>query len=342
MTDIIVPERRTVGRKSGMLAGRPVSGLDWRSVVDEHNWTRSRGRILVPFCWTPNITDNDVTVAYRVHPSIQAVQNVVHFTGMSGSAADPQKFSIDHGSDTWEVNQDYTNGAVIDYIEKTVEYTQSESKTADTFRAYNTGGEFSTADYYVGLQQWEIPRYQLTVGTTDHAANPATMSSGQPVKRDSFARLIEDNDQNHLDVGNRCLGQILRPHLVSGSLSTTYAVSTSSSSWANSHNAIPALGRVRYLATTTMQVEAWAYAWVSSGGSGQIRVTTSSGGSGSATTVTNTTGLWTSCDGTTIDSEDLTSSVGWRSSTFDTIRLEFRATAGTLYVASTAFFEDPA
>ena len=142
------------------------------------------------------------------------------------------------------------------------------------------------------------------------------------------------------DAGKRVLFQWAVPYQQGVSTITTYAASTSSATFSNVFDvAKPCLARKKFNDGKYTLCGARVFAWVSPGGIGEFRVSSNVGNS-AAFTISTTSPAWSSeLTGIEILCEDLGAADGIPADGWDDVQIQFRATSGTLYVASAILSE---
>ena len=334
------PAIRITGDISHILAGKPVRARDWQITSQLSNWLVSRGRALVP-AYRPVGISQSLTAgsayeyAYWMEPSYYAVDRLwsVVASGRDIAIAAGGATSINAFGGQSPANLPLAPNWVPPVT--VIERMSSHSSTGATVKLQLPPPNAAAGVYQLACA--EFPRYQLAITSADDGVDPTQFASSQPIQRRDYDNLWDvSQDTTH---GLRCLINTAVPHKVAGLTSTIYTYSSSSATFAGVFaEGVPALGRVRYRGDTTKAIAMRAYCWVSAGGAGEIR-SDYDGTTGAATAVTNTTPAWKSVASLTIDAEDLDVTDGRRGSAWKLLNLDFRATSGTIYVASVSAHE---
>lgn len=326
--------------REGILATQTVSGSEWTAGARLHNHLHGRGRVLVP-AYRPGIatiSKGDYTLAFWLVPTYAALERrwrVVmrsdgevdyDIEGVTGTLSEPRDFST---LERWE-----TPRAVE--VEKELASQSSTEVGVDVVLGSSISGVSMDID---SIECHEFPRAFITEGGTENGVNLAQFRGSQPIKADAFQDMYAASQND--DLGKRVLFQWAVPYDESGATTTTYAKSTASSTFGDVFDvAIPCLARKKFNDGNAYTVcSARVFAWVSSGGAGEVRVSTADGNS-SVVAISNTTPDWTSAiTDVNVRHEDLTTSDGLPGGGYDDVQFKFRATAGTLYVASAILYE---
>jgi hypothetical protein len=189
------------------------------------------------------------------------------------------------------------------------------------------------------LRCWEVPHPFLTDA---QGQDTTRIVSGQPIT----ASLVSNLRAGAADqtIGHRVLSAWAVPYATGATPTTTtlYAASNATSTWTSIWDTpVPVLMRNTTGAPGAgVEIRADVFAWVSAGGDGDVRITTTSAADDVSQNVTTTTPAWTSSPTTTeASSEDLSTTTGLPGGTWDLADIEFRATVGTIYVAGVVIYE---
>ena len=211
--------------------------------------------------------------------------------------------------------------------------SQSDAESAGTVSVTTTGNTLSVDS----IECFELPRASIAADANELGVDLAPFRSGQPIRADVFEHIY--SGAMDFDAGKRVLFQWAVPYNIAGVTSTTYAASRTSSTFADALDvAKPCLARKKFNDGKYHLCKARVFCWVSGGGSGQVRVSSYVGNS-SAVTITNTSPGWSGLLSQEILCEDLTTDDGIPADGWDNVQIQFRATAGTIYVASAAVYE---
>lgn len=330
--------------REGILATQTVSGSEWVSAARLHNHIAGRGRVLIP-AYCPGIatlSKNDYTFTFWIVPTYAALKRQWRIVMRSDGEVD---YDIDSGAETGTVpvpgdfssleSWDLPDPIIVD------ETLASQSATEGAVDV-NLGSTIAGVSMDIdSIECWEYPRAFIAEGGTENGVNLAQFRGSQPIKAEAFTEMYAGSQDTEL--GKRVHFQWAVPYLELGSATTTYAKSTTSATYVNAFSVdIPALARKIYNdgnAYTT--IKARVFAWVSSGGDGDVRITTDDGASSSANiTVAAASAAWTADLAPKVTHDDLTEADGVPSvAGYDSINIEFRATTGTIYIASAIVYE---
>lgn len=317
-----------------MLTSHPVSANDWTGVARLQNHIASRGRMLIPSMRPDNaeLAKGVFSYAFWMVPSYNTLvrrwrvsaqcdgELIASFNGGADvSDAEPGLVDVPRGISFDEVlgSQSSTEfGAVVEL-----------DSDGDTFRVDS-------------IDCVEIPRAFIADDASELGVDLAPFRSSQPIRADLFGNVYAG--AANADAGKRVHFQWAVPYAIGGSTTTLHAATTSSPVFADMMDvAKTCVSRKLYNdGTKVTNCNARVFAWVSSGGSGEVRVTTYDGSS-STITITDTSPTWSSAvTDVQVLSEyaDETDGIG-DNVTDSHVQVEFRATAGTLYVASAAVYE---
>jgi hypothetical protein len=310
-----------------------VSASDWASTARLQNHIASRGRVLVPAFRPDHVavaSKTAYTYALRVVPSYQAL---VRRWRVAVQCATQVDVSINGGTAAVDPSPgDFADigaaslprGITIDEVLGS--QTSAESAATVTI----TGDSVPTVD---SIECFELPRAFIASDANELGVELPPLRSSLPIQAAAFTNLYAG--AMNADAGRRVLFQWAVPYEVAASTSTTYAASTASATFGDVFSvAKPCIVRKKFNdGNDYTACNARVFAWVSGGGSGQFRVITGEGDS-SVVTITNTSPAWSSeVTDALVLHEDLTAADGLPGG-YDDVQFEFRATSGTLYVAS--------
>lgn len=317
-----VPAMRGTPPSSAVKVGAPVRAADWLEAAKLVQWLRGHGRVLVPQGRSKVALDGTTTsrvFRYKVKPTGRAIVRVwvfdVRCTGAFPSYA---SFTAQAGagatSAPYIVNTRSLDATPLIYVETGCTKTTAESEISCTLT--RSAGSLDV----VSVGCWELPRAALTKDTTDYAIDLDSIYPRRPIF-----------DADYLNATG--LGAALyatdgrRGGLVGLGFST--ARSTAAAFEDVFDAPIPIVPRQFTVGQTKTTVRWDVYAWVSvAGTTGEFRVVTS-GGNSAVKTVNSTTPAWLGPgDSAEVRVEDLTTSNGVRTGTYDTIQLQVRRTAG--------------
>lgn len=269
--------------------------------------------------------------AFRIVPSYQAL---VRRWRVAARCNGSLSVSINGGTAV----EDPTPGEFADFDELTLPRgitveevlgSQTASESAGTVSVTTDGTNLEIDS----IECFEVPRAFIAADSNELGVELPALRSSLPIQAAAFTNLYAG--AMNADAGRRVLFQWAVPYDVGGSPVTTYAASTASSTFGDVFDvAKPCLARKVYNdGNDYTACNARVFAWVSGGGSGEFRVITDEGDS-SVVKITNTSPAWSS-EVTDADvlCEDLTAADGLPGG-YDDVQFEFRATSGTLYIAS--------
>jgi hypothetical protein len=329
---------------TGILASNAVSGSAWGTNARLTNHLLGRGRVLVP-PFKPStggtLGDGSYTFAFRLVPTYNALARrwrvsarcggdvVVTANGVTLSPTAPG---------TFESIEQYELPPPIIREELLSSQSNSESSATVTVSASAVGDGGGSVDID-SIECIEIPRRVLAEDANERGVNLPSMRTGQPLRADAFANMLGVSQD--ADIGKRVLLHWAVPYLVGGVASNSYAASTSSSAFVSVFpvNHFALARKIYNDGADTTNCKARFFAWVSGGGSGQIRVSGTKGNS-SAVTITNTTASWSSqITNAPVVAEDLAAPDGEGGAGHDALNVQIRATSGTIYLASAIVYE---
>ena len=336
---IPAPRRRRTPPTRGMLATQPVSATDWGEMARQYNWLKSAPRVLVPSLYLSSSYGwsdlDDYKMALRLYPS--GVHHTRRWTirAIGTGSVEYTIGSLDTVTAGVEEAPSATRTpalAVTSITEELASLPTALSPVDVDFRF--TVGE-SDSWRLMDLSCWEVPQPYLT---DSQGQSLSRIVSGQPMIASEVATLRSGATDDLL--GHRVLGHWAVPYANgAGTTTTTFAASTTGSTFASAWSAaIPVVPR-QLLSATTTSVFADVFCWVSSGGSGEIRLSTTDSGAGGEEVITNTAPDWTTLLAEDVTVEDMSSATGLSGGSWNLLDLEFRATVGTLYVASAVAYE---
>lgn len=348
----IVRPRRALIDTSEIRAGYTVRGATWSTAAALTNWVLGRGAQLIP-AYTPGPTNADVpdyamsagstyTFQYYFRPRYQAVQRIWCFT-LSGSN-NPVTITVPAGGTS------VTATARPRETTQPVRVVESLSAQSDTEASVSITIAPTVASTWLdSVSCFEVPRAFLTESTTNDRGNDTTeLQHGQPVLYESVQPMV-GTVTTAAAIGRRAsLLQWSVPATVSGSTSTSFAVSTTSTAAAGVDvldRAVPALARKTSLTGLTGSVRVRFLVWTNGlGTSGQIRFTSSENGSTSWIDVSSatTSPTWTSAATLTVDCEDPAAADGRQDATWDDMNAQIRSADGVcrIYCAAISAWEN--
>ena len=320
--------RRGIAPTDSILASQPVSGSDWTAIARLQNHLASRGRVLVPAMRPDHTTLTKVsyTYAFWLVPTYNALVRRWRVAALGDGS-----LSVSANGGTAVVDPEpgiggdrYPRAIIVDEVLG----SQTATESAGTLELDSDGDTMVVES----IECFELPRAFIEADANERGVNPTPFRSSQPIRAAAFTNIYAGaNDPN---VGRRVLFQWAVPYALSGSTSTTFAASRTSSTFTNMFGvAKPCLARKVYNTGKYRTCSFRVFAWVSGGGSGQVRVSSYIGNS-AALTITSTTPAWSSAGVVEILSEDLTEDDGIPADGWDNVQIQTRAISGAIYVAS--------
>lgn len=321
-----VPQFRQDIAFVSIVAGAPVASTDWQRAAAVQNWIAGRGRQVVPTFMPDHSAINAVTLRYALrilpsHPTIDLVCMVGRRSSVAvalpGSIVAPSPVAL-----TSSPRGAYGTTAI--------------NVDLDVVFPVNNESIDSIAIY-------EVPRAQIEQTAAAGGVDAVALAASQPITIASVDALRDAVDDDLF--GARVLACHAVPYSdLSSSAITTYATASTSATYAAvvGGGGVPVLARKKRTADTTRTVKARAFGWVTGATTGQFRVTSSVNGSSSAVSFTNTTPAWSGeITDLVVDCEDLSTTTGLQSSTWDEQTCELRrsAGAGSVYVSSWIIYE---
>lgn len=317
----IVPVRRVGVPFQHIRNGVAVRGSTWTPMGETANWLTGRGCQLVP-AWCPALelpANDTLTFRFRAPRSNAALEREWQFRVQetaAWAAGEAPEFRAPGGSGS---------GGVVQTLRETVASPAGGVGEVSFDVSTPTTGT-ARLDLVACV---EVPR--VIVEATEEGVELAALEPGDPMLGGAeIARIVSvARTSTH---GRRTLAQWARP--VEDPLTTT------STSFADVWSlGVPVLGRsLGGVTETTRSVTVDALAWVTGGGGAEIRATSSSTSDTDTVSVSATTATWVSAT-VDVDAEDVSTADGRRGSATDLLTVEYRATSGTLSLASVSVYE---
>ena len=333
----IVPSERVAVTAADILAGRAVSSRTWAAIAGLTNCVLGRGANVVP-AYSPNVTLTAATeyeLRYWIQPRYQALERRWQFGVRGASAVSTVNVELPSGAAAQDITA--STGRMHGAPQGLVEALGSQSATAADVTIALTPADADIVLESIGC--WEMPRAALVADASDLGSDLAKFQQGQPISADSLAQIVAALGDNAKIGGRYSLLQWAVPCTAGGSTTTAFAASTASATFQPLFDLpVPVLNRKIGNANVT-QASATFLAWVTGGGAGEVRFTDLTTGSSTAAPISVTSPTWSNAVTLDVDCEDLTAADGLQSAAFDTIQVEYRATSGTIYLASASVWD---
>lgn len=326
-------------------AGAGVRGLPWTRTAIITNWLLGSGSQLIPAC-APNITlasGKTHELYFRVRPRYQAFQRIWGFTLRTATGGDV----------TCSVAAPTGGTAVVYPVAENQETATLLTLVEDLSSQSDTEGNASiqftpTADtVLVSLSCFEVPRAELTTGTSDDGVDSTKFGTSFPIRAEDYTNMI-DVLTDETKIGRRAsLWQWAVPHNVNSALTAGFAWKTAASSYQSMFPlGAPVLARKLAPTATTASVTCRLTAWVDTGTTGNIYFTSAVNGNSNSATVTTTTPAWSTTLTLDVDCEDLASTDGRQTAAtpaWDLIGVYAKTTTastGSIYISAVSVWED--
>lgn len=315
--------------RSGIVSGAPVRAGQWTRNARCLNWLLGRSRCLIP---ATRVEGSGIaasaTATFRVQlwPRAQARFRLWHvviragvgdsatgtFTDPSGGALDWTYYDVDPSARV------VTTGF---FHVETLPSPWSSTPVADAFTVSNDASSDGPV-YVESVQCWELPRLRLNADAADLGVDVDTLGAGLPIYDDvgeSIGGVARGIGTAQL-YDRRALFYWLRPANGGGA-------EVKSGTWTALYEEGPVLQpSMQFRAETLRPCDVYVSAYCDSGTAGEIRFTMTSGDA-LTLAISATSSTWVSG---TIDvyAEDLSTSDGRRSTTWDIATVEVRRTSG--------------
>ena len=313
-----VPPARVTLDTSVIQNGAAVRGVTFSDIGLTANWLAGRGRQLIP-AFNPLETHASAstrTYKFRAPQSATALERVWSFA-FFGAGRPGVKVPASTGSTV--VAEDYRYETLI---RETV--AAPSSSVVELTCDITSPAGLSTTIHRISCV--ELPRAVLT--QSEAGVVLPNLEPGDPISEAGTDDLpVAARSPN---LGRRVLLQYAQPV-------ETPRTTTSSTFQPVLPVALPVLGRVIGSTDTKRSITIEALASVSGGGGGEVRVTPSKG-SAATQAISATSMTWVSWTAS-IDAEDMSTANGERGGSTDYLTIEYRATAGTLSLASVSIYE---
>lgn len=328
----------------------PVSARTWQNVAQNVNYALGHGMQIVPL-HTPQTgatsvpKNNSREFHFRVEPRAQALARIWSVVVQpSGTGRGEYTITAPAGTGTAVVAyaSDRDTMAPVTYTEYLS--AQSAAETEISIRIA-VGNEATDQDLQVmAIGCFEVPRAQLAMSSTDYGVDIETCGHRQPIYDATSAYVsISGVSSSLYQARQSCRRSLLQQSYGSD---TTTAWSTASTSYVDvTEGAVPMLNRYLYNGDNQRPARFKVYCRHSAGGvSCSVRLTMSRSAGTTTATFTPTTSFawWPATAGSIdIDAEDMSSSDGLRSSTFDNARIEAKldSASGTFYIGAVSVWE---
>lgn len=336
--------------RTGITAGRVVTAAPVRSLsaVDMarlHNWLMGYGAQVVPEC-SPNIElvkSSELVFRFRTRPRYQALERRWFIRARAAVPTTLGAMSVEIPSGATAVTRAIVSPRSTTETHEFVESLSSQSETEGELTVAITADESGLI--LESISCWEVPRVSLVEATSgDRGVEAARLASGAKIQRNRLESIFLATEDPALVARRASLFQYALPATVGGATSTAHVLAITSTSYVGVFGAsgIPVLLRKDLRGDLSANITGKVYAWVS-GGTGNVRISSSKFGASTAATISTTTPAWSSAITAEFDSEDLDASDGIQTDAAagpDYLQIEARKnTSGTLYLASASGWE---
>lgn len=321
----IVPHLRPVLDTGGIRASLPVSGSDWQTLAGLANFCNGHGGMLIP--WTAIgysvAASGTATFHFYVAPKSRAVERIWCINLRSATPGTTASVTCGSAS-TVTVRPDMTidrrRGPFI-----VREHLSSKTSTAGdvAVSVAATGGTVVVES----IAMYEQTRKVLALDTTDYGVDITTLAVKKPIldlpnkSAAGVADAYKNLDARRAGFFHWSTDESAPINITGGSFTSLFPLS------------VQALAAVGTAGTTSSTVTVAARARVNSG-TGQVRFASSRASANVTLSVTSTTFAWVT-GSLTIESEDLTSADGRRSSAWEEIAVTANNnTATTLSISA--------
>lgn len=320
-----------------ILAGNPVGSHEWSRMARLHNWiVGGRVQVLVPatiinatilasgaeqFRFYAEPTFEPISRVWAVYFDTATVSTGTH--GPNGSTA--QAFSV-ATSDAGSKLHTYLHHPV----------SQSSSAAELVYDIFGASGSANTTVVWIAC--FALPRVAADPPSSEIFVSVPSVAQGQPIHNSAGDTSLGEGfsaNNEALALNNVKRSQF---HWTCDDNDTTLTRSTTNTaSWDSMFDELePALlGRLLYNGDTTYTVKFR----VRAKGDGKVRITMASG---DVATINNNFGgsfAWSSAEDLDIHAEDLDTSDGRRSSTWDNATIDFQANSGTFEVSAISIYD---
>ena len=309
-----VPLIRPTSRPRDVFTSDPVRALTALEAGKLANWCLGLGSPLIP-SYAPLVTvtaTDELLFQFRVRPRFQALERLWQFRML---AAAPMEVSIEVPSGATAVTSSVSDTRETAFSFGVIETLGSQSATEAEITCAITPGD-TTSLTIESISCIEIPRAFLATGNADLGTELTRFVTGQPIlaNLDNALDAIADPTL----VGRRAsLSQWSVPATVGGATSTAHAkASAGTGSYETIYDGLPVLTRKDGPSATTGLVTCKMLAWVS-GGTADLRLSSSVHGASTAVSINNTSPAWSGAITLDVDCEDLAEADGLQGGVFD-------------------------
>lgn len=331
MANIWTPRRPEMSEALIRVAS-PVSHLTWQGGAYLANYLRGKGSMLVPWSFASRTISASATETFRfrVRPRSSAVQRIwmlqLRTTASAGVTAEVASPSGGTAA-TYAVASSLDARVPVVYTENLASKSSVEAQIEVTIKA--SGG----AVIVEGIACYEQDRPLLNSDSTDYGTDVVTLATGQPIfdgSNVSFGGVMDalaNADARRVGIFHWTLGDGV-------------ATQTAATYIPLMDLAVPVLAQKAARAATTAIIKWSAYARMAAG-TGNIRVTTTASGVSDVASITGASFAWTTARSITIGCDDMASSDGRQSSTWDDLQIEIQGNGvNALSVCSVSFWVD--
>jgi hypothetical protein len=309
--------------RAGIVTADPVRAVEWAQIGALYNYLTGRASVLVPTCYVGSAIAATATHTWRIKAwaRYQATHRL-WILGLRASTSAVVTFT-DASSDTHTLYPIGSAG-VSERAYFVVEEIGSRASGEVTMAPSLAVASGSATVTVTTIACVEIARPELAVDASDDGVDLSRWAGG-------VAGPITDADLGLVAPLMDTLRDSDVRNLFCWIVDTSdpIKITTASPSWSALFAAPPVvLARQLYASETTRAVEVRVYARASDGSTtGSVRVTMASGATATITGITTTTWAWYSTT-VAVHVEDLASSDGRRSTTWDTATFDAQRTAG--------------
>jgi hypothetical protein len=340
MPDIAVPALPLIPSLSAITTGRTVRASTWSDMANLGNLAIGAGSVLVPeTVLTSTLTTSVDTYRFRAKTRLAGKHRLWCFTFNDNPGNADGEFEIVINGGT-PVIITIPPGSIQTY--RILEEV-SVPALADTELVFTIQRATGSSALNLSVTVFELPRATIDTAT-EAAVDVSALRPRGPIYDGATLPLV--SLATDVTLGRRTgMFHWAVPSRRAGAPITTFARSNSTTTFADVLDlGVPMLARARYRGETTRTLRARFYGWVSVGTATlEVQVFTSRLAATSATvTTSSTTPVWLTELDFTVDCEDLSTSDGLQSATFDLVDVKFRRTggAGTAYITNISIFEN--
>lgn len=322
-----------------LVAGAPVSSLlTWHPAAAGTNWLNGTGAQLIPaaaIVLSKSSTTTNVQFRFRTYTRAQAIERIwaiqLQSTTTTGAAG---TINVNSYGD---MNVDVPAVGIVNapFLYREVLSSQAAARTDHIVKVSSTGGK---SVQVMSISCWEQWRTYLAESSNDNGVNEQSI---RPRERVYVGNYPTTADSATAVYDAMLAADARRSGLFHFGVPDTNAAARSGAYQSVLGLPAPILTRKLTSGQTTGTVYWSAYAKVS-GGSGDIKVTTTHSGVSDSVNITNTSYAWTTPRAISVDCEDLSAGDGRQSSTWDELDVLIQGNGGqTLSLVACSVYEAP-